>query len=257
MLQIEFITGSALIAQHVNPSETEYLIIGTSQQRAKITDGSLYFKDLILQPSMSARNLGVEFDCNLDFKSHISSISRSAFFCIRLLRQIRTSLNKGSAILLANTLVKSKIDYCYSLLYGLPHSTLLPLQRCQNALARVGCRSSRLQSHSSDLLEELHWLPIPKRINYKIAYLTFKTQLTGKPSYLFELLTPNQKTRSLRSSDKNLLKIPDIRSEIGRRSFSFAAPTIWKSLPEDMLKISTISLFRRELRTHLFKTIIL
>ena len=36
----------------------------------------------------------------------------------------------------------------------------------------------------------------------------------------------------LRSSNKNLLIVPDIRSEMGSQSFSFAAPSIWNSFPQ-------------------------
>ena len=54
---------------------------------------------------------------------------------------------------------------------------------------------------------------------------------THKPSYLSDLIVPYQPSRSLRSSAANLLVVPDIRSSIGRRSFSYAAPTLWNSLP--------------------------
>ena len=52
----------------VNPSKTEYLLIGTSQQRAKVLNSSLCFQNLPLYPSQSARNLGVIFDSDLSFK---------------------------------------------------------------------------------------------------------------------------------------------------------------------------------------------
>ena len=83
----------------VNPSKTEYLRIGTNQQRSKIINSSVYFQNLSLTPTDSVRNLGVLFDSNLDFKKHISAICRSAFFQIRQLRQIRSSLDKNSAII--------------------------------------------------------------------------------------------------------------------------------------------------------------
>ena len=169
----------------VNPSKTEYLLIGTPQQRAKISNSSIYFQNLALSPSHTARNLGVIFDDNLDFKSHISSICRSSFFQIRQLRQIRSSLDKNSAIILANSLVHSKLDYCNSLLYGLPASSTIRLQYVQNSLARVVCNSSRFQTHTSSLLRNLHWLPVTHRIKFKIALLTFKTLHFGKPSYLY------------------------------------------------------------------------
>ena len=59
----------------VNPSKTEYLLIGTPQQRDKIINSSVYFQNLDLTPSHTAQNLGVIFDENLDFKAHISTVS--------------------------------------------------------------------------------------------------------------------------------------------------------------------------------------
>ena len=174
----------------VNPSKTEYLLIGNPKQRAKVINSAISFQSHPLIPSKSARNLGVIFDSNLDFKDHISAVCRTSFFHIRQLRQIRSSLDKNSAIILANSIVHSKLDYCNSLLYGLPDGTTHRLQIVQNALARVVCKSSKFRSNTDSLLRSLHWLPIPERIKYKIAVLTFKTRLFSKPSYLFDLLSP-------------------------------------------------------------------
>ena len=236
----------------VNPSKTEYLLIGTVQQRAKICNSSVHFQNLVLTPTHTARNLGVIFDANLDFKTHISSICRSSFYQIRQLRQIRSSLDRSSAIILANSLVHSKLDYCNSLLYGLPASSTIRLQYVQNSLARVVCKSSRRQAHTSALLKSLHWLPVTQRIKYKIALLTFKTLHHGKPAYLSDLISPYKPSRNLRSSDANLLAVPFIRTELGKRSFSFAAPTVWNNLPPDLRSCSVVSTFCSKLKTYLF-----
>ena len=236
----------------VNPSKTEYLLIGTSKQRSMILNSSIHFQNNALIPSKSARNLGVIFDSELNFKDHISSVCRSSFFQIRQLRQIRSSLDMNSAIILANALVHSKIDYCNSLFYGVPSSSIVRLQYVQNSLARVVCNASKFQSHSSTLLRKLHWLPIPERIQYKIALLTFKTLKFGLPSYLSDLLTLYHPGRTLRSSNLNLLSVPDIRSKIGRRSFSFSAPMVWNSLPCELRSLTCLASFRSRLKTHLF-----
>ena len=144
----------------VNPSKTEYLLIGTPQQRSKIGNLSITFRNLALVPSQSARNLGVTFDSSLDFKEHISSVCRSSSYHIRQLRQIRSCLDENSAIILANSLVQSKLDYCNSLYSGLPEITIVRLQRVQNSLARVVCRKSRSRMDTHSCLKYLHWLPV-------------------------------------------------------------------------------------------------
>jgi len=198
------------------------------------------------------RNLGVIFDTNLDFKRHISSICQSSFFQIKQLRQIRSSLDRNSAIILANSLVHSKIDYCNSLLFDLPHASIMRLQRVQNSLARVVCNSTKRQSHSIDLLKTLHWLPISERIKYKIAVLTFKILQLGQPSYLANLISLYKPLRTLRSSDSFLLTVPDIRTAMGRRSFSYASPTIWNTLPLHLRACTSFSAFCNKLKTHFF-----
>ena len=53
------------------------------------------------------------------------------------------------------SLVISRIDYCNSVLVGLPASTLAPLQRVQNAAARLILGESR-RSHITPALKQLH-----------------------------------------------------------------------------------------------------
>ena len=165
----------------VNPSKTEFLIIGNPQQRNKIQSASIVFCGNVISPSESARNLGVTFDSNLSLTKHISSICKSAYYQIRQLRQIRSSLDILSAIILANSLVISKLDYCNSLLNGLPKSSINRLQVVQNSLARTIYPSAKRSDHISPVLHKLHWLPVSSRIEFKIATLTFKVLKFQQP----------------------------------------------------------------------------
>src|ERR1044072_7126669 len=53
----------------VNPSKTEYLLVGTPHQRSKLTSTSLVFCGSTLNPSESCRSLGIVFDSDLSFKT--------------------------------------------------------------------------------------------------------------------------------------------------------------------------------------------
>jgi hypothetical protein len=236
----------------VNPAKTEYLLIGTPQQRSKITSSDITFQNTTLSPTDSARNLGFIFDSDLSHKKQISSVCRTSFHHIRQLRQIRSSLDTSSAVVLANALVSSRLDYCNSLYYGLPDSSLHKLQRVQNALARVVCPGVKRHHHITPILRKLHWLPIKQRILFKIATLTFATLQNQLPSYLSNLLTRHTPSRSLRTKHQHQLICPLIKSNNGRRSFSYAAPTTWNSLPVNLRSLSSIETFRSHLKTHLF-----
>ena len=94
-------------------------------------------------------------------------------------------------------------------------------------------------------------LPVKQRITYKIALLTFNTINRENPSYLFDLLKINP-TSNRRSSIKNLLKVPLIKSQNGRRSFTFSAPAVWNSLPQGIRDCRSEVSFRKKLKTFLF-----
>src|SRR4030088_1853788 len=88
-----------------------------------------HFREALLcHPLMSEIYLGVMFDADLSFTSHISNIFGSSFHQIRQLRQIRSSLYTNSAIILANALVTSKLDYRNSFFYSLPATAIDSLQ---------------------------------------------------------------------------------------------------------------------------------
>ena len=124
---------------------------------------------------------------------------------------------------LVHAFITSKLDNTNSLLYGLPKFLIDRLQNVQNAAARVVTRT-RKYDHIKPVLKQLHWLPVSQRIDYKILLLTFKALNGQAPSYITELLKPYVPTRNLRSSSKNLLKVPPVKLvSYGHRCFSFVA----------------------------------
>ena len=141
----------------LNPSKTEFLIIGTPQQRSKLTLNSFSFSGVTVSCSTLVRNLGVTFDADLSLKEHIAQVSKSCDHSIRQIRSVRSILDHDFSVSLANSLVSSKLDLCNSLYAGLPKTTTRPLQLAQNSLARA-VFSYRKFDRASSLLHKLHWL---------------------------------------------------------------------------------------------------
>ena len=147
----------------------------------------------------------------------------------------------------------SRLDYCNSLLYGTSKANIGRLQRVQSDLARVVLQAA-WNASSKPLLKQLHWLPVQQRIMFKIALVTFNVRTFEQPSYLHSLLDNYIPSRNLRSEGQHLLRIPFRKSAAARRSFCFAAPTIWNSLKSSTRDATSIGTFKTRLKTELFNS---
>jgi len=106
-----------------------------------------------------------------------------------------------------------------------------------------------------DLMNQLQWLPIRARIDFKITTLTYKALSSGQPAYLRELISPYTPSRQLRSSDQSLLTIPRTNLTISQCAFSCSSPVIWNSIPLSVRNAPTISTFKRRLKSFHFRSL--
>jgi len=74
----------------------------------------------MIQPSTVVRDLGVYLDRELSMKQHIAKVAASCYYHLRRLRQIRRRVGGEVATRLVLALIMSRINYCNSLLAGLP-----------------------------------------------------------------------------------------------------------------------------------------
>ena len=168
-----------------------------------------------------------------------------------------TSVSMSFAVTktIATALVNSRLDYCnsYSRYYNIALKDISKLQHVQNCLARVFTQSPRF-SHSAPLFKSLHWLPVRYHINFKICTITYQALSSKQPAYsTHSRLTPAKQPRQLRSSNSNLLFVPNVKTNVGTRAFSVAAPTLWNSLPVSVKSVGNITTFCCKVKTHLFK----
>ena len=239
----------------LNDDKTEVIIIGTRQQLAKVNINEFRAGDALIQPSSEVRNLGCWFDTQLKMDCHINKICKAAFFHLYNIRRIRKFLNYETVQILINAFVTSRLDFCNSLLYGLPTNQLNKLQRVQNAAARLICNINRFD-HITPALTQLHWLPVRFRIDYKVLLITYKALNGIAPSYISDLINVKVSHRySLRNSQELLLQTPSVKTlvTLGDRSFSLAAPKLWNNLPNSIRNAPSLQLFKKQLKTFLFR----
>jgi len=92
--------------------------------------------DCSVMPSAVVRDLGVLLDRSLTMTNHITSIVKACFFHFLRFRQVNKCLNEHCLRILVQALVISRLDYCNSVLAGLPSTTLQPLTAVLHSAAR-------------------------------------------------------------------------------------------------------------------------
>ena len=176
-------------------------------------------------PITVARNLGTWFGSKLNLQEQIHKTCKSGFF------HLYNNLFQESARTSVHRL--GRVDYCDSLLSGLPSVHLLKLQRFQNAAARL-LSNVPCNSHITLVLYSLHWLPVKFRIDFKILLLTFNAIYGHAAGYLIDLIAiKEQPPYNLRSASGLILKCPSLKLKktLNDRKFSSVAPNLRNNLP--------------------------
>ena len=151
-------------------------------------------------------------------------------------------------------LVISHLDYGNAIYYGLPKSTLAPLCHIQSMAVKMILKKRKYNS-VMDVMIALHWLPIPYRSEFKIAFLVYQSLKGQAPCYLQEHLSVRDVSRITHSGTSGtVLNIPATkRKTFADRPFAVAGPKIWNSLPQSIRQATTFYYFKRELKTYFFK----
>ena len=239
----------------LNTGKTEIVWCCTQRRLLKFNPLPVRVGVDVIQPSACVRDLGVYIDSTLSMRQHVNKGAGGCYAALRQLRSVRRSVPVDVFKTLVGTLVISRLDYCNSTLAGIPTTVLHQFQSVMNAAART-VASLPPFGHVSSVLAELHWLRAPERINFKLAVLVYRCLHGTAPNYLTTSLRrvadmPNR--RQLRSSSTHQLDVPPTRLiTVGDRSFPVAASKFWNTLPHDITAATSITIFRRRLKTHLY-----
>jgi hypothetical protein len=239
----------------LNDDKTEALLCGPKARRELISTSAVQVCDASIPFADSVRDLGLIIDAELSMTQHINSIVSKCYYHLRTLGKLRPVLTCSAANSLAVATVTSRLDYCNSALWSIPASQVDRLQRIQNTAARIVTRT-KTSDHIKPVLRDLHWLPVSKRMDYKVLSLAHACMHKTAPDYLREIVPAYEPSRRLRSSSQSRFSLPAVedtnKKRSGARAFSNAAPKLWNSLPDNLKNIESASLFRKKLKAFLF-----
>ena len=192
-----------------------------------------------------AKNLGFLLDSNLRLDPQIKKLKASVCHKLRNISKMKPFLSENQLQIITQALVISSLDYCNALYIGANQSILKQLQNLQNRAARV-IKGLKRKDHVEPYMEELHWLKVKERVEFKVLLLTFKCIHGLAPKYLCDLIQYNSNCSGRTVS----LHCPQFTSS---KAFSAIAPKLWNDLPQDIKQTVDVKFFKNKLKAHLFR----
>jgi hypothetical protein len=237
----------------MNCDKTEFMVIASQHVRGLIdtSRNNVIAQDSVM-PSNGVCNLGVMMTSTMSLDRHISALCRSAYSQIRAINSIKRFMDRRTLETVIYAFVTNKLDYCNSLLLGAPAYQLKRVQRIQNVTARI-LSGAGAMDHITPVLRDLHWLPVAKRVIYKVLLMLHKLVNGGGAPILNTFRLCENNVFNLRSNHSNYLQMPFTTSTvIYERCFSVASPRLWNELPFILRTEANTSAFKKKLKTFLF-----
>ena len=228
----------------INPDKTEVIVFLPENLCDKQIIHGTFLEGDCVRFSDTVKSLGYNLDRFLTMEPHVDPTVSLCYKLLSDVARVRHLLSDEDTESLVHSIVSSRLDYGNSLLYGINKCVLQKYQHVQNYAARIISKRSKRQS-VSDVLVKLHWLPIEKRIIFKILTFVYKT-LNGMAPESFTTLI------SIRDHDMLLLNNVYLNSSYGRRSFTYTAPRFWNALPFNIRSSVSLEIFKRLTKNYLF-----
>lgn len=228
-----------------NSSKTKVMFISNSLSS---DDVHILFQDIIVDPCIEHKHLGITLNSDCKWTSHIANICASVSKKLSILRKLKYILDRNSLSKIYITFIRPVMEYGCELWNGCGVELADKLEKLQLEAARVVTGLPSYASRQS-LYIETGWEKLIDRRNRSCLNLFYRIKNDLAPSYLKDLLPPQVFDLSeypLRNSDNYV--IPRFRLSLTNSSFLPSTLRNWNTLDLNVRNSSTYSVFKRAVR---------
>ena len=233
----------------VNSSKTQLIVFGTRQMLQDLPKTSISVNGVTVEEIPRVKNLGIVMDRYLSFEPHINQLAAKCTGLLIGLSHAKHCIPHDVLPTIVNGLVIALIRYGIAVYGNGTAQAVTRIQKLLNFCARV-VSGRRKCDHVRDVLHELNWLPAQDLVMYRTLCLLKVIMTQGQPSDLARHFHTVQSVRQRSTRQDDLLSMPRIRTESGRRRFVYRAARAYNGLPSDTRETS-VAVFRRRITEQL------
>ena len=235
----------------INPGKTQFIIIGSRQNIAKIPENiQINYDNNKIVPSVSVKNLGIYIDRFMTFEVHVEEVRKKVMGILIFLNRIKDSIPPTTRTQVVETLALSIVNYCLKIWGTANRAQLQKVQMLQNFAARIAVGNVRKYEHITPHINKLKWLKTSNKCIFDTCIYIFKLLNHQLPAWLLSL--PRVREMIFRNTrQRNNLFVPPTRTMAGEREMGVRGPKLWNSLPDSVKSSTSIYSFKRSLKTYL------
>ena len=243
----------------INPSKTEFIVIGTPLNVRKAAGVTVNFGNSQLTPSESVKILGVHIDSSLSWQHQTSKISQRCFGLLVAINKLKHVLPRSTTKLLIETIVFPHFRYC---LPAWAPTTVVQrhrIERVINFAVRI-ITGIRKRDHITQPRQQLQWLNFDQTIAVRDCCCLFRVMSEPDAPQAVRSLVKRRSDVSERhtraTADETTLQTSSVkppRLECVKRMFPYRAVTTWNRLPGTARQCKRFNRFKNEVLSFVTK----
>ena len=233
----------------LNASKTKCMLIHSS--RRTVPPLEILLGHTQIEQVRSFKFLGCIINEHLTWNDHIAHVSSKVHRNINLLRRLSWFLPKNALTTFYKAYILPSFDYCDVVWHSCSQECSNRLERLQNYAGRVILKEPRSTS-ATWIRSVLGWDTLHSRRESHVATQVYKSLNGMDPGYLAPLLTRSSSVHNhhTRAVANNILHLPVVRTNFGKKAFDFIGAKIWNSLPPETRHLKSLKAFIVCVRSH-------
>ena len=150
--------------------------------------------------------------------------------------------NREALIGIINSLVFSKLFYCFSVWASTSSTDIEKMQCVQNFPARI-VTATHKYDHITPCLKELKWLPVEKKLYLRDAIMAFKCNNGIAPGYLSGKFSRRGLPSGRITRQLNDIHVSKFRTAMSQKSFTYRGSVIWNCLSRELKLCASTKIF--------------
>ena len=194
---------------YVHVGKTSLMILGSRQNIVEIESFEIFIDNEIIKQVDNQKLLGIIIDQTLSWDKQIDMVALNISRRITLLKLLSKYVGKDCLCQYYRSYILPIFDYGCLIWGGNTTAQSNRLVKLQKRAARIILRVD-IMTPSESMFSELKWLSFPKRIQYHVSIMMYKSLNNLAPDYMSDLFNKvsESHSRNLRSVSNDLLSIP-------------------------------------------------